>query len=152
MTIQEGNKAPIFNLPASNGETISLDQYKGQYVILYFYPKDNTPGCTKEACQFRDDFNTYKKKNCIILGISKDSIDSHKKFIEKQNLPFLLLSDPNNEVCELYSVWKEKMNYGKKYMGIERTTFIIDPNGNIQKIFKKVKVDGHSNNILENIS
>lgn len=147
--LEVGNMAPDFTLKGSNDEDITLSQFKGKNVILYFYPKDSTPGCTKQACAFRDDFKTYESKDTVILGVSKDSIESHKKFITKQELPFLLLSDPETEVCQLYGVWKEKTNFGKKYMGIERTTFIIDPEGKITKIFKRVKVNGHSEQILE---
>ncbi len=147
--ITEGSTAPDFTLTDHNGEDVSISQFKGQAIILYFYPKDNTPGCTKEACSFRDDFKVYTEKNTVILGVSKDSVETHKKFIEKQDLPFILLSDPDAQVCELYGVWKEKINFGKRYMGIERTTFHIDPEGTIKKIYKRVKVDGHSAKVLE---
>ncbi len=141
--LKEGIKAPLFTLPDSEGKKVSLKDYEGKNVVLYFYPKDMTSGCTKQACGFRDAFPDFKKINAVVLGISKDSIQSHKKFIEKYDLPFKLLSDESGSVCELYGVWKEKSMYGKKYMGIERTTFIIDPKGIIKKIFPKVKVDGH---------
>ncbi len=147
--LKEGDSAPNFSLFASDDSKISLDQFKGKTVILFFYPRDNTPGCTKEACNFRDDFNLYK--NSVIIGISKDSIKSHKNFISKYNLPFLLLSDPDKEVLELYGVWKEKAMYGKRFMGVERSTFIIDPDGKIKKIFRKVKVDKHSKEVIDNI-
>ncbi|MDH4128244.1 MAG: thioredoxin-dependent thiol peroxidase [Spirochaetota bacterium] len=147
--IEEGKPAPDFSLTASNNETVTLSQFKSKNVILYFYPKDNTPGCTREALSFRDDYKHYTEKNTVILGISKDSIKSHCNFIEKHNLPFLLLTDPDAKVCELYDVIKEKVNFGKRYLGIERSTFIIDPDGKIKKIFRKVKVDSHSKQILE---
>jgi len=128
---------------------VSLKDFLGQKVILYFYPKDMTSGCTQEACDFRDSFPKFEKINAVVLGISKDALKLHKKFQEKYNLPFNLLSDESGEVCEKYDVWKEKSMYGKKYMGIERTTFLIDESGKIIKIFRKVKVKGHINEILE---
>jgi len=149
--LQEGQDAPDFTLQASDGNDVSLSQFKGQTVILYFYPRDNTSGCTKQACSFRDDMNLYTEKAAIILGVSKDSIKSHNNFIEKHNLPFILLSDPEKEVLQLYGVWQEKTMYGKKAMGVVRSTFVIDPEGKIKKIFSKVKVDGHSEKVLESI-
>lgn len=149
MMIEEGKKAPAFKLKNQDGKTISLADLKGKKVVLYFYPKDDTPGCTKEACSFRDEFPSFGNLNAVILGVSADSMESHQKFIKKYNLPFDLLSDENKEVIEKYDVWKEKNNYGKKYMGIERTTYVIDENGIIKKIFHKVKVDGHSAEIQE---
>jgi len=146
---EEGSPAPDFTLPASNGETVTLSLLKGRKVVLYFYPKDSTPGCTREACDFKDNFDSFNKKNVLILGVSKDSLESHNKFINKNELPFLLLSDTEVDVAKAYGVWKEKVNYGKRYMGIERTTFLIDPDGIITKVFKKVKVDGHAGKILE---
>ncbi len=147
--IKEGMKAPDFKLKNQDGETVSLKDYKGRNVVLYFYPKDNTSGCTKEACNFRDEFPKFKNLDAVILGVSPDSIASHKKFAEKYDLPFTLLSDEEKKVLEDYGVWKEKSMYGKKYMGVERTTVIIDENGKIKKIFPKVKVDGHNNEVLE---
>lgn len=144
-----GKKAPDFKLSDQDGNKISLKDFKGKKVVLYFYPKDNTSGCTKEACNFRDDFPKFKKTDAVILGISPDSVSSHKKFAEKYNLPFTLLSDEGKEVVEEYGVWKEKSMYGKKYMGVERTTFIIDEEGKIKKIFNKVKVDGHNSEVIE---
>ncbi len=141
--LKEGDKAPDFTLIADTGEKISLKNFRGKKIILYFYPKDNTSGCTAEACDFRDNIKVFEKKNAVIIGISKDSIESHKKFKSKYKLPFLLLSDENIEVLKKYNVWKEKSLYGKKYMGIERTTFIINEEGIIEKIFSKVKVKGH---------
>jgi len=146
---QEGKKAPNFKLKDQTGKTISLDDYKGKKVVLYFYPKDNTSGCTKEACNFRDEFPKFNNLDAVILGISPDSVESNKKFITKYNLPFTLLSDEEKKVLEKYDVWKEKNMYGIKYMGVVRTTYIIDENGIIKKIFPKVKVEGHNAEILE---
>ena len=146
---EEGKKAPDFKLTDQNEKTISLSDYKGKNVILYFYPKDDTSGCTKEACSFRDDFPKFKKVDAVILGVSPDSVESHKKFVKKYNLNFSLLADENKEVIKKYDVWKEKSLYGRKYMGVERTTYIIDPLGKIKKIFRKVKVDGHNKEVME---
>jgi peroxiredoxin Q/BCP len=147
--IEEGKKAPGFKLKNQDGKTISLSEYKGKNVVLYFYPKDNTSGCTKEACNFRDEFPKFKNVDAVILGVSPDSVSSHKKFAEKFDLPFNLLSDEEKNVLETYGVWKEKSMYGRKYMGVERTTVVIDENGKIKKIFPKVKVDGHNKEILD---
>lgn len=147
--IKEGLTAPDFKLPDQNEVVHTLSDYKGKWVILYFYPKDMTPGCTIEACNFRDDYSKYTRSGVIILGISKDSIKQHDKFIKKHDLPFTLLSDEQAEVTELYGVWKEKSMYGKKYMGIERSTFLIDPRGRIAKIYLKVNVKEHSRELLE---
>ncbi len=149
--LTEGKKAPSFKLKDQNGNDVSLKDFIGNQIVLYFYPKDDTPGCTKEACSFRDNFPDFKDIKAVILGVSPDSPASHKKFISKYNLPFTLLSDENKEVLEKYEVWKEKNMYGKKYMGVERTTYIIDENGKIKKIFPKVKVDGHDKEVLEAI-
>ena len=134
-----GTKAPDFTLMDQNGETHSLHEYAGKKVILYFYPKDNTPGCTKEACSFGDLYPQITEKGAIVLGISKDSVKSHKNFAEKYHLPFTLLSDPDHTVIEAYDVWKEKKMYGKVSMGVVRTTYIIDEEGVIIKAFEKVK-------------
>ncbi len=147
--LEEGKKAPNFKLKDQNGKAVSLSDYKGKNVILYFYPKDNTSGCTAEACNFRDEFPKFGKLNAVIIGISPDSSESHKKFAEKYNLPFTLLSDENKEVLEKYEVWKEKSMYGRKYMGVERTTYIIDSDGKIKKIFRKVKVTDHNKEVME---
>lgn len=147
--IEEGKKAPNFKLKDQNGETISLDSFKGKNVVLYFYPKDDTSGCTKEACNFRDEFPKFSKIDAVILGVSPDSIESHKKFAAKYKLPFSLLSDEKKEVCEKFGVWQEKSMYGKKYMGVVRTTFIIDEKGIIKKIFPKVKVEDHNKEVME---
>lgn len=147
--IEEGKKAPDFKLKNQEGKTISLNDFKGRNVVLYFYPKDNTSGCTKEACNFRDEFPRFKNIDAVILGVSPDSVESHKKFAEKYDLPFNLLSDEEKNVLELYGVWKEKSMYGRKYMGVERTTVVIGEDGKIKKIFSKVKVDGHNDEVLE---
>lgn len=147
--LEVGKKAPDFALPDQDGNKVSLKDFAGKKVVLYFYPKDNTSGCTKEACNFRDDFPKFKKSSAVILGISPDSVNSHKKFAEKYNLPFILLSDEDKKVLEKYNVWKEKSMYGRRYMGVERTTYIIDENGKIKKIFNKVKVDGHNQEVID---
>ena len=147
--VAEGKKAPSFSLIDENGQKVSLNDFKGKKVVLYFYPKDMTSGCTKEACDFRDQFPNFKKIKTVVLGISPDSAGSHKKFSDKYDLPFTLLSDEKKEVVQKYGVWKEKSMYGKKYMGVERRTFIIDEEGKIKKIFPKVKVDGHVEEIIK---
>ncbi len=149
--IKEGNKAPTFSLPDSNGKKISLKDFLGKKVVLYFYPKDMTSGCTKEACDFRDTHPDFKKLKTVVLGVSPDSVDSHKKFSDKYELPFILLSDENKKVLHDYGVWKEKSMYGRKYMGVERTTVIIDETGIIRKIFPKVKVNGHVEEVLKEL-
>lgn len=146
---QEGNKAPDFNLPASNGENIALKDLKGKNVVVYFYPKDDTSGCTVEACGLRDSFKEIEKLNAIILGVSPDSVKSHGKFISKFQLPFTLLADEDKKMCQDYGVWVEKSMYGKKYMGVARSTFIIDANGKIAKVFEKVKPEGHNTEIID---
>ena len=146
-----GNLAPDFTLMGSDGKEHKLSEYRGKKVILYFYPKDNTPGCTTEACDFRDNINKINNLNAIVLGISKDNLNSHNKFIEKFNLPFTLLSDEEKVVCELYDVIKEKNMYGKKVLGIERSTFIINEEGILIKEFRKVKVKGHIEEVLNEI-
>jgi peroxiredoxin Q/BCP len=148
MAVKEGSKAPAFTLPDDTGKNISLKDFKGQTVILYFYPKDMTPGCTQEACDFRDSFARLKKLGAVVLGVSKDSPDRHGKFKAKEKLPFTLLSDEDGKVFALYDVWKEKSLYGKKYMGIERSTFVIGPDQKVNKIFSNVKVRGHVDEIL----
>lgn len=150
-TIKPGDKAPSFSLHDQDGNTVSLSDFKGQQIVLYFYPKDMTPGCTQEACDFRDNFARLKKENTIVLGVSKDTKDLHKKFIAKYELNFPLLADTDGKVCEAYGAWKEKSLYGRKYMGIERTTFLIGPDQKIKKIYPKVKVSGHVDQILEDL-
>ncbi len=142
------SRLPDFSLKSDVGESIRLSDYKGKRVVLYFYPKDDTPGCTVEACSFRDGIGEIQKKGAIVLGVSTDSVESHRKFKEKYHLNFPLLSDADKKVVDAYGVWKEKNMYGKKYMGIERTTFIIDEDGKIKKIFPKVKVEGHYDEVL----
>lgn len=149
--LKAGDKAPDFKLESDSGETLSLKELKGMKVVVYFYPKDNTSGCTKEACDFRDAIKSFKRKNTLIIGVSKDSIASHKKFKEKFELPFILLSDETAKMLNDYGVWKEKSMYGKKYMGIERTTFLINEKGTIERIWNKVKVPGHIDEILNNL-
>jgi peroxiredoxin Q/BCP len=140
----EGEKAPGFTLLGDDGSGVSLSDYKGKKVILYFYPKDGTPGCTTEAKEFRDNVKEFEKENVVILGVSKDSIKSHRKFKEKHALPFTLLSDPEGKVLDLYGVWKKKSMYGRTFMGTERTTFLINESGIIEKIYRKVKAKGHA--------
>ncbi|MGN6370646.1 MAG: thioredoxin-dependent thiol peroxidase [Phycisphaerae bacterium] len=147
----EGKAAPAFTLESTEGKALSLSEFKGKKVVLYFYPKDDTPGCTTEACNFRDSFADFKKAGAVILGVSPDAVKSHEKFRAKFDLPFPLLADPDHAVAEKYGVWKEKSMYGKKYMGIERSTFVIDSNGKIAKIFSKVKVPKHHEEVLSAI-
>jgi len=147
--LQEGQKAPEFELPNETGEVVRLADLRGRNVVLYFYPKDNTPGCTKEACGFRDLQAEFEKHSTVILGVSPDSVKSHQDFSQKYGLPFPLLSDPEKQVLQAYGVWKEKSMYGRKYMGVERTTFVIDREGVIRKIYPKVKVTQHPEAVLE---
>ncbi|TMQ60558.1 MAG: thioredoxin-dependent thiol peroxidase [Candidatus Eisenbacteria bacterium] len=145
-----GKPAPDFSLPSTTGENISLRQFKGKKtVVLYFYPKDETPGCTREACDFRDNSAEFEKHNVVVLGISNDNLESHQTFRDKHHLPFPLLSDEDASVSKMFGVYKQKNLYGKKYMGIERTTFVIDRTGRIAQIYPKVKVDGHIKDVLE---
>jgi peroxiredoxin Q/BCP len=146
-----GEKAPDFKLTADDGKDYSLKDFKGKKLVLYFYPKDMTSGCTAEACDFRDNIKIFQKKNTAVIGVSKDSADSHRKFKTKYDLPFTLLSDESMNMLKAYEVWKEKSMYGRKYMGIERTTFIIDEKGIIKEIYNKVKVNGHIEEILKKI-
>ncbi len=146
--VKIGQKAPAFSLPNQDGKIVRLSDFKGKKVVLYFYPKDDTPGCTKESCAFRDGLEEIHSSGAVVLGISADSVDSHKKFVKKFNLNFPLLSDETKAVVQAYGVWKEKSLYGRKFMGIERTTFIIDEHGKFDDIFQKVKVDGHLEEVL----
>ena len=149
-TIKVGSKAPPFSLPASNGQRVSLEDFRGKNtVVLYFYPKDNTPGCTVEACGFRDAIKPITKQKAIVLGVSPDNVASHEKFVTKFDLPFLLLSDEEKTMCGDYGVWVEKSMYGRKYMGVARTTVIIDKEGKIVKIFEKVKPKDHPAEVSE---
>ncbi|MEZ5344850.1 MAG: thioredoxin-dependent thiol peroxidase [Pyrinomonadaceae bacterium] len=147
--LNEGDKAPAFTVKDQDGKSVKLSDYKGKKVVLYFYPRDMTPGCTKQACSLRDGFAELKKKKIVVLGVSTDDEQSHQKFIEKYELPFTLLADTQQKVSEKYGVWVEKNMYGKKYMGIKRTTFLIDENGKIVKIFKKVNVSEHADEVLK---
>ena len=147
--LTEGTMAPDFRLPADGGGEVTLSDYRGKRVVLYFYPKDNTSGCTQEACDFRDDYSQITAAGAVVLGVSPDSVKSHDGFKLKYNLPFYLLSDPDHRVAEMYGVWGEKKMYGKTYMGIIRTTFVIDEEGTIIKVFPKVRVKGHSQEVVE---
>jgi len=151
-TLKIGNKAPDFTLPDADGNKVKLSQFRGKKVVLYFYPKDNTSGCTKEACAFRDAMPQFEEKNAVIIGVSPDGQKSHEKFRSKHDLPFILLSDTDHKVAERYGVWKEKKMYGKTYFGIERSTFIIDENGKLSEEFRKVKVNGHVEAVFELVS
>jgi thioredoxin-dependent peroxiredoxin len=143
-----GDPAPPFDLPASTGGRISLKSLKGKPVVLYFYPKDDTPGCTAEACAFRDMKTPYAATGAVVLGVSADDLPSHQKFAQKYGLTFPLLSDPDHAVSEAYGVWGEKKNYGRTYMGITRATFLIDADGDIHQVWPKVKVEGHADEVL----
>jgi peroxiredoxin Q/BCP len=145
-----GSRAPSFSAPDANGQTVSLSSFRGkQIVVLYFYPKDSTSGCTKEACGFRDAHELYQQAGVQVLGVSPDSVSSHQKFAGKYELPFPLISDEDKQICEAYGVWQEKSMYGRKYMGVARTTFVIDKQGRIAHIFEKVKAAGHDQEVLE---
>ena len=146
--LEVGTKAPDFTLPDQNGDLHSLSVYRGKKVILYFYPKDNTPGCTKQACGFAERYPKFTEKGAVVLGISKDSVASHKKFEEKYGLPFTILSDPELVAIQAYDVWQEKKNYGKTYMGVVRTTYLIDEEGKIAKAFDKVKAADNPEQML----
>lgn len=143
MTVEIGTKAPDFTLESQTGETVTLSDLQGKNVVIYFYPKDMTPGCTTEACDFRDQYQEFADLNAVILGISPDPVERHQKFVEKYSLPFLLLADTDHQVAEAYGVWKLKKNFGKEYMGIERSTFVVDKEGKIAKEWRKVAVKGH---------
>lgn len=149
---QEGSAAPSIKLPASNGRTVSLSDFKGQRVVLYFYPKDDTPGCTVEACAFRDNMKKIEGAGAVVLGVSPDGVDKHNQFIDKFRLPFLLLADEEKKASQAYGVWVEKSMYGKKYMGVARTTFIIGKDGKIEKVYEKVKPEGHAEEVLGYLS
>ncbi|MBI4978977.1 MAG: thioredoxin-dependent thiol peroxidase [Spirochaetes bacterium] len=146
-----GKKAPVFSLPDQNGEKVSLGSFTGKWLVLYFYPKDSTPGCTIEAVSFTKSLGDLTKRNAAVAGISADSCESHAKFAEKSKLGITLLSDEKKSVIKKYGVWQEKNNYGKKYMGIVRTTFLINPAGTVVKVWEKVKVDGHAEDVLRTI-
>jgi len=148
LRLKEGDKAPEFTAPKNGGGTVSLSDYKGKNIILYFYPKDDTPGCTKEACAFRDDFSEFRKQGAIILGVSTDPVKKHDKFVEKYKLPFTLLADEDKKIVQAYGVWGEKIFMGVRYTGTHRVTFLIGPDGRIKKIWTAVKPAEHSQEIL----
>ena len=147
--VEEGSQAPDFELKSDTGETVKLSELRGRPVVLYFYPRDDTPGCTKEACAFRDSYDEYLARDAVILGVSRDGEESHRKFKQKYDLPFTLLSDPDHEVAEAYGVWAEKSMYGRKSMGIVRSTFVIAADGTIATAMRGIKVPGHSDKVLE---
>lgn len=149
--LEVGTKAPDFTLPDQNGDIHTLEEYRGKKVILYFYPKDNTAGCTKQACGFAERYPQFLEKGAVVLGVSKDSVKSHKNFETKYTLPFTLLSDPDRQAIEAYDVWKEKKNYGKVSMGVVRTTYLIDENGIIVKAMDKVKAADNPQQMLEEL-
>ncbi len=149
--LEAGVKAPDFTLEDANGNKVSLSDFKGKRVVLYFYPKDNTPGCTRQACAFKNAYDGFKAEDIAVIGISKDSVKSHVNFAEKYELPFIILSDEELTAIKAYDVWQEKKNYGKTYMGVERTTYIIDKDGIIEKVYKRAKPDSNAAEILEYI-
>lgn len=149
MLLEVGAKAPEFTLPDKDGREVSLSQFLGKKVVLYFYPRDNTPGCSRQACAFAGAYDEFREQDVVVIGVSKDSVASHQRFAEKYDLPFLLLSDPERKAIEPYGVWQEKKLYGKVSMGVVRTTYIIDENGCIEKVMPKVKPDTNAAEILE---
>ena len=151
LKLKEGELAPKFSAETNGGGKMSLDELKGKNVILYFYPKDNTPGCTKEACAFRDHFAAFKKKGAVVLGVSTDSVKAHDKFVDKFKLPFALLADADKKIVEAYGVWGEKKFMGRTYIGTMRTSFLIDPSGKIVKIYEKVKPEHHAAEVIEDL-
>ena len=150
-TLTVGDKAPDFSLPVADGSTIRLKNLRGKTVVLYFYPKDNTSGCTAEACSFRDHIKVFAKAGAVVIGISADSVESHRKFTEKFDLPFPLGSDETKEVLKAYGVWQKKSLYGRSYLGIVRTTIVVDPKGIVAKVYSKVKVNGHVETVLDDL-
>lgn len=152
MVLKTGQTAPSFKLYDQSGTLHRLEDYRGQRVLLYFYPKDDTLGCTTEACSFRDDYSAYRDEDVVILGVSPDSVESHTNFSEKYQLPFPLLSDPDHRVCEQYGVWGKKTMFGKEFQGVFRTTYVIDSEGIIAHVFENVKPEGHSAEVLEALS
>ncbi|WNK01228.1 thioredoxin-dependent thiol peroxidase [Thalassospiraceae bacterium LMO-JJ14] len=149
--LDTGDKAPDFNLPVNGGGSLSLKDLKGKKAVIYFYPKDMTPGCTTEAQDFRDHIKEFDKAGAVVVGVSKDSVKRHDNFVEKQSLPFKLISDENGALCEDFGVWVEKNMYGRKYMGIQRSTFVLDAKGVIRHVWPKVKVKGHAADVLETL-
>ena len=146
--LQNGMKAPDFTLLDKDGQTVSLSDFRGKKIVLYFYPRDNTPGCSRQACAFAALYDRFREEDVVVIGISKDSVTSHQKFAQKYNLPFILLADPELQAIEAYGVWQEKKLYGKVSMGVVRTTYVIDEEGNIEKIMPKVKPDSNAADIL----
>ena len=151
MILEVGNMAPDFEADIDGDETIRLSDLRGKKVVIYFYPKDNTPGCTKESCGFRDSYADFIAEDCVILGVSRDNVRSHDNFRSNYDLPFRLVSDLDGGICESYSVWVQKKNYGREYMGIERSTFLIDSDGVIRSIWRNVRVNGHVDIVLESL-
>ncbi len=150
--IEEGKPAPDFELQSDTGDTVKLSDFRGKTVVLYFYPKDDTPGCTTEACEFRDAYDRYRENDVEVIGVSPDDVTSHEKFKSKYALPFPLLADPDHAVAEAYGVWGERNFAGKKYMGINRSTFVIDPDGNVARAMLGIKAAGHAANVLEHVA
>jgi thioredoxin-dependent peroxiredoxin len=146
--VEEGKPAPDFELQSDTGDTVRLSDFRGKPVVVYFYPKDDTPGCTTQACGIRDNYEAFGERGAVVLGISPDDESSHVKFKEKYGLPFTLLADPDHEVAEAYGVWGERKLYGKTYMGVERSTFLIDPDGNVSDVMRRVKPDTHVDQVL----
>ena len=151
MTVSVGSEAPDFKLDASTGKKVALKDLRGKWVVLYFYPKDDTPGCTREACSFRDNHKRLEALGAVVLGVSPDDLKAHDKFIAKYDLPFTLLADPDHTVSQKYGVWVEKNMYGKKIMGIERSTFLINPEGVVHKAWRKVKVEAHVDEVMDEL-
>jgi thioredoxin-dependent peroxiredoxin len=147
--VQEGKPAPEFELTSDSGERVRLSDFRGKPVVVYFYPRDDTPGCTAQACGIRDSYDAFGERGAVVLGISPDDESSHVKFKQKYGLPFTLLADPDHQVAERYGVWGERKAYGKTFMGIERSTFIVDPEGNVARVMRRVKPDTHAQNVLE---
>lgn len=152
MALQIGDQAPDFSTLSDQQQTISLTDFRGRKVILYFYPKDNTPGCTQQACDFRDNVLNFENKNTLVIGISKDSSQTHQKFKQKYTLPFTLLADKNGDICEAYGVINKKSLFGRSFLGIQRSTFLIDETGIIRAIWRKVKINGHSQQVLDELN
>jgi peroxiredoxin Q/BCP len=146
--VEEGKPAPDFELTTDTGDSVKLSDFRGKPVVLYFYPKDDTPGCTTQACSIRDSYGEFEKAGAVVLGVSPDDEKSHVKFKEKYELPFTLLADPEHKVAEQYGTWVEKKNYGKEYWGVERSTFLIDSQGNVAKVMRRVKPDTHTDEVL----
>ena len=151
MDLKQGNKAPAFSLPDQDGKTRKLSDYKGKWILLYFYPKDNTSGCTKEACAIRDEFPRFGKLDAVVFGVSKDSVESHRRFADKHGLPFTLLSDTEIKVQQKYGAWRKKKMAGREYMGTYRMSYLIDPEGKIAKVYEKVKPAEHAAEVLEDL-